>query len=166
MSQKSIRSILEGSNPGLIVEIDHGTWYRELFTPSITAGILKASDLAGYRNGPVFIKGSMHTPLNHDAVRDAMPVLFELLKEENDACVRVVLGHFILVYIHPYFDGNGRIARFLMNTMMGSGGYPWTVIPVDKRNEYMSAIEKASVYNDITDFAKFIANSLNKKISA
>ena len=44
-----------------------------------------------------------------------MPVLFDLLKEETEASVRVVLGHLIFVYIHPYFDGNGRMARFLMN---------------------------------------------------
>ncbi|MDZ7633123.1 MAG: Fic family protein [Bacteroidales bacterium] len=39
-----------------------------------------------------------------------MPVFFDLLKEEPEVSVRVVLGHFIFVYIHPYFDGNGRMA--------------------------------------------------------
>ncbi|WP_317503891.1 Fic family protein [Idiomarina sp. HP20-50] len=37
------------------------------------------------------------------------------------------------VYIHPYFDGNGRIGRFIMNLMLASGGYPWTVVPVERR---------------------------------
>ena len=36
-------------------------------------------------------------------------------------------------YLHPYPDGNGRIARFLMNAMLASGGYPWTVIRVEDR---------------------------------
>ncbi|MBA7529270.1 hypothetical protein ES705_21465 [subsurface metagenome] len=161
--KKSIKSILDGKNSGMVADRDHGTWYRELFAPSITAGILKASDLAGYRNGTVYIKGSMHTPPNHEAVRDSMPVLFDLLKEETEASVRVVLGHFIYVYIHPYFDGNGRIARFLMNTMMASGGYPWTVIPVEKRDEYMSALEKASISEDISDFAEFINKLVEEK---
>jgi hypothetical protein len=78
----------------------------------------------------------MHMPLNRDAVRDAMPALFDLLREETDPGVRVVLGHFVFVYIHPYMDGNGRMGRFLMNTMMASGGYPWTVIPVGERSAY------------------------------
>ena len=159
----SIISILDGKNSGLVVDNDHGAWYRELFAPSVTAGIIKASDLAGYRNGPVFIKGSSHTPANHEAARDAMPALFDLLKEETEASVRIVLGHFIFVYIHPYFDGNGRIARFLMNAMMASGGYLWTIIPVEKRDAYMASLEKASVSMDISDFAKFIA-SLIKEI--
>ena len=55
----------------------------------------------------------MHTPLNHEVVRDAIPALFELIRSEDDAGVRAVLGHFIFVYIHPYVDGNGRIGRFL-----------------------------------------------------
>jgi Fic family protein len=86
----------------------------------------------------------MHVPLNRDAVRDAMPAFFDLLTEETDPAVRVVLGHFIFVYVHPYMDGNGRMARFLMNTMIAAGGYPWTVIPLSERKAYMASLEKAT----------------------
>ncbi|MFW6257345.1 MAG: hypothetical protein ACOC11_01050 [Prolixibacteraceae bacterium] len=41
--------------------------------------------------------------------------------------------------------------------MLASGGYPWTVIPVEKRDDYLSAMEKASVNQEIDEFAKFIA---------
>jgi len=41
--------------------------------------------------------------------------------------VRAVLGRWLFGYIHPYPDGNGRMARFVMNAMLASGGYPWTV---------------------------------------
>ena len=46
-------------------------------------------------------------PLNPDAVRDAIPAFFDLLAKEEHPAVRVVLGHFVFVYIHPYMDGNG-----------------------------------------------------------
>ena len=82
------------------------------------AGLLRPADLAGYRSAPVFIRRSMHVPPGSEAVRDAMPVLFEMLREESEPSVRMVLGHFIFVYIHPYSDGNGRIGRFLMNVML------------------------------------------------
>lgn len=153
----SIERILGGENPGLTAQSDHGSWYRELFAPSVTAGIIKPSDLAGYRNGPVHIRNSMHVPPGKEAVRDLMTAFFELLEEETAAQVRAVLGHFIFVYIHPYMDGNGRIGRFMMNAMMASGGYPWTVIPVEKRDDYMRALESASVDQDIVPFTKFLS---------
>lgn len=158
----SVRQVLGGANPGAVSDRDHGVWYRELFAPSVAAGLLKPADLAGYRNGPVYIRRSRHVPLNSDAVRDAMPVFFELLAAEPDPAVRVVLGHFIFVYIHPYFDGNGRTGRFLMNVMMAAAGYPWTVIPVQSRSRYMAALEAASTEQDIGPFTGFIAELIGQ----
>ncbi|WP_293976693.1 Fic family protein [Sphingomonas sp.] len=156
----SLGRILSGDNAGDVADRDHQTWYRELFAPSVQAGILTAVQLAGYRNMPVYIRGSRHVPMGHDAARDAISTFFELLRDEPEASVRVVLGHYIFVFIHPYIDGNGRIGRFLMNAMMASGGYPWTVIPVARRDEYMAALEAASVDGDIGPFADFIAGLL------
>lgn len=158
----TIRTVLEGKNPGAAVNDDIGTWYRELFAPSVTAGLIKPAQLAGYRNGPVYIRRSMHVPLSVEAVRDCMPVFFELLAEEGDPAARVVLGHFIFVYIHPYFDGNGRTARFLMNVMMAAAGMPWTVVRLEQRDAYMAALEEASVRGDITAFAMQIADALSQ----
>jgi hypothetical protein len=163
--QSSVGRVLRGENPGQVADEDHGTWYRELFAPSVTAGLLKPADLAGYRNGQVYIRQSMHVPLNREAVRDAMPALFDLLREETHPAVRVVLGHFVFVYIHPYMDGNGRIGRYLMNVMMASGGYPWTVVPVSDRNTYVNALEKASVGENITPFADFLAGLVRKGLA-
>jgi Fic family protein len=153
---ESLKRILENENSGQVLDDDHGDWYRELFAPSVTSGILKASDLAGYRNNQVYIGGSMHVPMNKEAVRDAMPELFELIRNEENAAVRSVLGHFVFVFIHPYMDGNGRMARFLMNVLLASGGYPWTVIPVEERDRYMKALETASVEQNIQPFAEFV----------
>lgn len=160
--EKSIGRVLEGQNPGRIADNDHADWYTALFSPSVMAGLVKPSDLAGYRNHQVYIGGSMHTPLNKDAVRDTISVLFELLATEKEASIRAVLGHFIFVFIHPYMDGNGRMGRFLMNVMLASGGYPWTVIPVEQRKEYMLALERASVGQDIEPFAKFLGFLVNE----
>lgn len=155
--KRSIEQVLRGENAGRRADRDHAIWYRELFGPSVTVGILSAADLAGYRNGPVYIRRSMHTPPNSDAVRDLMPAFFELLQQEQEASVRVVLGHFLFVYIHPYLDGNGRMGRFLMNLMLASGGYPWTIVPLERRADYMAGLERASVEGDIRPFATFLA---------
>jgi hypothetical protein len=156
--QKSLRKVLRGENPGAVAEEDHTAWYREMFAPSVTVGLLRRADLAGYRNAPVYIRSSMHVSPNSEAVRDAMPVFFEMLTQEAEPSVRVVLGHFIFVYIHPYMDGNGRIGRFLMNVMLAAGGYPWTVVPLERRDAYMAALEQASVRQNIAPFADLLAH--------
>jgi len=154
---------LAGQALGAVADEDYDGWYAELFGPSVTAGILKPSELAGFRNGPVYIRRSMHVPPNSDAVRELMPAFFDLLKAEVHAAVRVVLGHFMFVWIHPYFDGNGRMGRFMMNTMLASGGYPWTIVPLDRRADYMSALESASVDQDVGPLSRFLAELVTKQ---
>lgn len=162
--KESVRKVLRGDNPGAVVDADHGDWYRELFAPSVTVGIIRAADLAGYRSDQVYIRGSKHVPPRHEAVRDLMPAFFDLLREEEEPPVRVALGHFVFVYIHPYMDGNGRMGRFLMNVMLAAGGYPWTVLPVEERNEYMAALEAASVEQNIGQFAAFLARLVQARL--
>lgn len=159
--KESVRKVLKNNSPGDVAHVDHAVWYRELFAPSVKAGILTATDLAGYRNHPVYIRDSRHVPPSYEAVRDLMPAFFSLLKKENEPFVRAVLGHFFFVYIHPYNDGNGRIGRFLMNTMLASGGYPWTVVPIEARNTYMAALEEASVKKNIAPFSDFLAGLIS-----
>ncbi|HAT2038333.1 TPA: cell filamentation protein Fic [Legionella pneumophila subsp. pneumophila] len=158
--KKSLMEILNGDNPGKIIQKEHGDWYRELFQPSVAVGLLKPTDLAGYRRSPVFIRQSKHIPPRWQILSELMEEFFQLITQEKEPSVRVVLGHFFFVYIHPYSDGNGRIGRFLMNLMLASGHYPWTIIPVERRNEYMEALEQASVHQNILPFTKFIASCI------
>jgi len=82
-----------------------------LFQPFVTAGLLRAGDLAGYRNNPLYLRTSSYAPPRWEAVRDAMPTFFDLLEKEPEPSVRAVLGHWRFGYIHPYPDGNGRMNR-------------------------------------------------------
>jgi fido (protein-threonine AMPylation protein) len=158
--KKSVAAIIDGASPGALVQDTHRTWYREMFQPSVAAGILRPGVLAGYRNTPVFIRGSRHVPPRAESVPEGMAALFHLLENEPAPAVRAVLGHWLVGYVHPYPDGNGRMARFVMNAMLASGGYPWTVIRVDDRDAYMAALETASVDMDVRPFSSFI----NKRV--
>ena len=156
----SVRDVLDGQSAAKVADRDLQNWYRALFSPSVQAGILPATALAGYRERRVFIRGSEHVPPATEAVPALMEALFGALAREASPAVRAVLGHFVFVFIHPYADGNGRIGRFLMNLMLASGGYHWAVIRVDRRQNYMAALEKASVQGEISDFAKFVAGEM------
>jgi fido (protein-threonine AMPylation protein) len=155
--KSAVQKVIVGENPGTIARTAHKEWYRELFQPCVRAGLINAGALAGYRNIPVYLRNSRHVPPRWEVVRDAMPALFDLLEQETQPSVRAVLGHWLFGYIHPYADGNGRMARFLMNVMLASGGYPWTVIRVEDRNAYLDALDRASIDTDIRPFAEFIA---------
>ena len=149
-------TITTGSDAAMMYVKGHQSWHFQLFEPCIRAGIIKASDLIGYRTHQVYIRNSMHVPLNPDAVLDAMEALADMMKEEPDALVRAILGHFFFVYIHPYMDGNGRTARFAMNSQLVTSGYPLVVVPLERREQYMKALEKASVDEDVSDFVEFV----------
>ncbi len=162
--KKGVEKVIAGENATALVRAVHNDWYRELFQPSVTAGLLEAGLLAGYRNIPVFLRGSRYIPPRWEAVRDAMPAFFDLMEKEPEPSVRAVLGHWLFGYIHPYPDGNGRMARFLMNIMLASGGYPWTVIRIRDRKSYLSALDRASIEMDIHPFATFIVHRVQWRL--
>ncbi len=153
----NVGEILAGTNPGRLARVAHRDWYRELFQPCVLAGLIAPSALAGYRNQPVYLRTSRYVPPRWEAARDAVPALFDLLENEPEPAVRAVLGHWLFGYVHPYPDGNGRMARFLMNAMLASGGYPWTVVRVEDRTAYLAALDRASIDMEIGPFAGFLA---------
>jgi hypothetical protein len=130
--------------------------YRKIFLPSVQANILKPSDLIGYRNTAIYLRGSEHVPPPKEAVLDAMESYFEMLKNDDNILSKAVLGHFIFGFIHPYVDGNGRISRFIMNAILVSYGLPWIIIKKEERSRYMSALEQASNHDDILPFMEFV----------
>jgi fido (protein-threonine AMPylation protein) len=163
--KRSVTQIIGGANPGALVRTAHREWYRELFQPSVAAGLIPATALAGYRNDFVYLKTSRYVPPRWETVRDAVPAFFDLLESETEPAVCAVLGHWLIGYIHPYMDGNGRIARFLMNAMLASGGFPWTVIRVEDRARYLSALDSASIDLNIVPFASLLAERVAWSVS-
>ena len=155
--KETVGDVIANGNDGALLRTAHKEWYRELFQPYVAAGLIKAGALAGYRDSPVYLRTSRYVPPRWETVRDAMPALFDLLEHESVPAVSAVLGHWLLGYIHPYADGNGRMSRFLMNAMLASGGYPWTVIRVEDRAAYLAVLYRASMDIKIEPFAGFIA---------
>ncbi|MHB8370869.1 MAG: Fic family protein [Leptospirales bacterium] len=141
---------------------EHQTWHQALFSPSVSAGILQQDKLLGYRIHPVYLRTSAHVPPRHEVVPELMEKVFDLMKQEPNPAVQAVMGHFLFGHVHPYIDGNGRLARFLMNSVFVSSGYPWTVVHQTNRTQYLSALEAASVDREdgVAIFAEFLAQEM------
>jgi hypothetical protein len=158
--KEAIRSAIGGKEPVMIAQDSYPDWYRALFSEAVKSGLLEAHRLAGHRNGPVYIRNSKHVPPRYTAVSDSMDALFDYLQAEQEPIVKAVLVHSLFGFIHPFFDGNGRLARFLMNLFLASAGYPWTIVRTGRRSAYMAALEKASTGGDIEPFARFILEEM------
>ena len=130
--------------------------YAHLFSPSVEAGLLKKEQLTQYRNDAVFIRNSRHVPSNYLKIDELMRCLIEEINNIKDHVTQAVIAHYGFVTVHPYFDGNGRVARFLMNYLLGRGGIPWITIRVGDRDEYFKALEVAQCDEDIKPFAEFL----------
>jgi Fic family protein len=135
--------------------------YTDLFAPSVEAGLVDRASLQRYRNGPVYIRNTMYVPPNADKV----PALMEVTIEEmntipvQDGMLRGILTHLWFVWAHPFVDGNGRVARFLMNAALLAARHPWLTIRVDQRAEYFRALRRAQIDEEYTAFARFITDS-------
>ena len=143
-----------------LIDVGITQWYTSLFKPCVTAGLISELDLAGFRKGPIYIRKSMHVPPASEQLMDCMVALKECIAEEESFVVKVILGHLFMGFIHPFPDGNGRTARFLMNFLLVIGGYRWVVIKLETKSKYFTALESASVGKNITPFADFILDTI------
>lgn len=99
-----------------------------------------------YRNGQVRIAGSMHVPPNARSVSTNVSTLLQWIRNNPDGLDPVLLAayaHHRFVNIHPFFDGNGRTGRLLMNFILMQCGYPPAIILKNDRYKYYDALERA-----------------------
>jgi len=73
------------------------------------------------------------------------------------------LAHYKLVYIHPFYDGNGRTSRLLMNLVLMQTGYPPIIIPVEDKQTYYRHLQTANG-GDVRPFIRFIARCAERTI--
>ena len=130
--------------------------YVDLFQPSVEAGIVEPDLLRGWRTSPVFIRNTRYVPPAADHLGELMAGFLNRLDKEGQAIAKSILAHLMLVTIHPFPDGNGRVARFLMNAVLLGGGLPWVTIEEGDRREYFDVLKTAQLNENAGPFAEFI----------
>lgn len=102
-----------------------------------------------YRNAGVRITGANFTPPNALKVDNLMEELLGWVNEKNDVSliVKAMMFHHRMVWIHPFFDGNGRTVRLMFNLLLMNAGYPPAIILQQDRKKYYDALNKANQGN-------------------
>ena len=138
-----------------------------------------------YRNGPVHIfnqtrNRNVHNGMDYTKLSYHMDELFAFIQTAdgmNDLHKAAAI-HYYIAYLHPYFDGNGRMARMIHLWYLLQHGYsaslflPFSSIIQKTRNDYYKAFDYTenniliSGRLDITPFLKYFADEVYHKIGA
>jgi len=152
------------------VEKDQKHELSEIFIRNIHQIIMKGTDpdWAGrYRNGNVVITGSTHKPCSPFEIAPNVGALISWAKENKQTLHPVELAalvHHKVVYIHPFFDGNGRTCRLIMNLLLMQEGYPLVIILKNDRRKYYRVLEQADKGNHLP-LVQFIAQSVERSLN-
>jgi Fic family protein len=123
-------------------------------------------DAGFYRRHSVRILGANHIPPNALKVPALMKNCLAWYKKSQTKLHPVQLSallHHKLVYIHPFIDGNGRLARLLMNLVLMRHGYPPVVILKVDRRKYYRLLQQAD-HENFEDYLNFIARAVERSL--
>lgn len=153
---------------------------RELWE-IVTKGVCDNEHLAGtrFREGMVYVGSNtdiIHTPAETEDIEDMMKGLFAFANSSTyNVWITVSILHFYLVYIHPFCDGNGRMARILTQAFLYRKGMdkikylPLSRTINNNLSGYYSALKDAELVQvngsrwiDITPFVDYMLNIIEE----
>lgn len=125
-----------------------------------------------YRNhGEAVKKGNeiIYTAPESILVPSLMKSLFKFLNNKENEIHPLILSalfHYYFVYIHPFSDGNGRIARFWVSLILTNWNPNFKYIPVEEemylnQEEYYNSIAKCHINGNANEFISFVLNCIN-----
>lgn len=129
-------------------------------------------DAGKYRSVNVEIGGSLFKPPAPESVAGAMEQFAQWLQKASapgdlfkseEAILAASAAHTWFVTIHPFIDGNGRVARLLMNLILMRFGFPIAVVAREDRLRYYDALELSQA-SDLTPFVSLIAECIEESL--
>ncbi|MCB1233221.1 MAG: Fic family protein [Verrucomicrobiae bacterium] len=117
-----------------------------------------------YRTDRVMVAGAPRQPIRPDLIPEAMVEWqFEVMSARENPVVVAAAAHYRFVKIHPFYDGNGRTGRLLMNWILLAQGYPLTVIASEDRARYIGSLDKADRENPVP-YYELIAECVERSL--
>ena len=118
-----------------------------------------------YRTENVRITGAIKSPPDYSKVPRQMDELFRAMNSmRTEPLTAAAYFHHRFVEIHPFVNGNGRVARLLTNLLLVRNGYPPVVIRRVDRKRYYAALRMADG-GDIKPFVQLIAKAVDESLT-
>ena len=150
------------------IKIIHASIAKNTLDDSSLEGVFRDNDDVVVQNS---VTGTIvHTPPTHTQIEQMIEKLCAFANDESTEnfihpIIKATIIHFMLAYIHPFVDGNGRTARSLFYWYLLKTGYWLTEYLSISRIIYKSksSYEKAFIYaeSDMNDISYFIHYNLN-----
>lgn len=143
---------------------------------AVTAGLIKdihwrvgkdtVVNPGQYRTGRVKIGGTDYIP---PKTREEIENLIKsslsyFANPKEEIYLKGIISHFIIALIQPFYDGNKRTARLLMNLIFLQNNYPLFSVPVKMRQEYVGAMIKGYETLNIDELVGLLSNLLIKNL--
>ncbi len=129
----------------------------------VTGGIL--DNPGRYRTTNVRISGAIKSPSDWSKIVKLMDELIESInKSKRHPIETASFLHHSFVEVHPFTDGNGRVARLLTNLYLIARNYPPIVLKKADRGKYYKALRAADSEN-LSPFANFIAKAVDESLT-
>jgi Fic family protein len=137
---------------------------REVDIRSLHAATVPTEPFAGsYRSIEVGIEGSHHTPPSVLEVRREMAQLVDWLNTTSASPpLAAAVVHSWLTIIHPFQDGNGRIARLLANIVLLRVGWPPLIVRASDRLQYLDALSGSDEAGDLLPLFDLFVKSIKR----
>jgi Fic family protein len=171
---KSITETLEAKNhPEAIEFVERLVGAKSELTEDVVLQLHKlimsniTEDAGHYRTIGVRITGATFMPPPSSEVKPRMDMLLKWLRENPDELTPIELAAFFhhrFVQMHPFSEGNGRIARLLMNALLMKDGYPFiATVPKLDRQKYLKTLMEADLGNT-SGFVNFVARCVERAL--
>ena len=171
---KSMNEHLEATNHaeaiGLLEKMADGkkeiTEMNVLNLHAVILDKISLQDAGFYRHEQIFIEGSRIKLPKWTEVPKLMQTVYSELNDKSKGMAAIpsaVKIHHDAVRIHPFIDGNGRLARLLMNLRLMRAGFPPTLLRREERRAYYSALEKADK-GDFRPLSMLIAKDVGQAL--
>lgn len=129
----------------------------------IMSGLLPIQDCGKLRNGEVRITESNHIPPSHSKVSTLLNKAFDEYYSnifDEHVLFRIFKLKHAITNIHPYFDGNGRVSRLVMQYLLLQNRYIPSII--HDKESYYETLEYADLYLEWRPFFEVMLNDLNQ----